>query len=207
MFLWGFSGSGKTAISLETVKIKVSHCKEKNKPVRVIVTKYTDHDEQLLTVMREYLKNIEVQILPLAQLCEDLNCNFNITKPKDTINAVIRSLSSEKTEHLTIFVCDEVEPCRIDGQTTPDWTDLTTADNVEWILSMRPTTGSKEAINMKPPSDPSILDRKLLTSHRNSYPIRSVLVVHHYILLIVLYFTDRSSTTALLIMQRGEVSQ
>ena len=27
---------------------------------------------------------------------------------------------------------------------------------------------------MKPPSDPSILDRKLLHGHRNSYPIRSV---------------------------------
>ena len=27
---------------------------------------------------------------------------------------------------------------------------------------------------MKPPSDPSILDRKLLVAHRNSYPIRSV---------------------------------
>ena len=39
---------------------------------------------------------------------------------------------------------------------------------------MRPYTDSRETINMKPPSDPSILDRKLLTSHRNSYPIKSV---------------------------------
>ena len=45
MFLWGFSGSGKTGIAMETVKIKVSHCKEKNKSVRVIVTKYTDSDD------------------------------------------------------------------------------------------------------------------------------------------------------------------
>ena len=90
------------------------------------------------------------------------------------MNSVIRSLSSDETDQLTIFVCDEVEPCRDDGQTTSDWTDLATADNVEWILSIRPDTNSKETINMKPPSDPSILDRKLLTSHRNSYPIRSV---------------------------------
>ena len=48
VFLWGFSGSGKTAISLETVKIKVSHCKEKNKPVRVIVTTYTARDDKQL---------------------------------------------------------------------------------------------------------------------------------------------------------------
>ena len=175
MFLWGFSGSGKTAIAMEAVKIKVSHCKEKNKPVRVIVTKYTAYDDpQLLTVMREYLKNIDVQILTLKQLCKDLNCKWDMTQPKDTINAVIRSLSSEKTDQVTIFVCDEVDPCDYRGQTTPDWTDLATADNVEWILSMRPNTLSTETINMKPPSDPSILDRKLLHGHRNSYPIRSV---------------------------------
>ena len=176
VFLWGFSGSGKTAIAMETVKIKVSHCKEKNKSVRVIVTKYSSRgDEQLLTNMREYLKNIDVQILSLNQLCKDLWCEYDVTQPKDTINAVIRSLASEKTENqLTIFVCDEVDPCRSDGQTTPDWTDLATTDNVEWILSMRPNTTSEETINMKPPSDPSILDRKLLHGQRNSYPIRSV---------------------------------
>ena len=59
MFLWGFTGSGKTGLAMETVKIKVSHCKEKNKSVRVIVTKYADRDDpQLLTVMREYLKTL-----------------------------------------------------------------------------------------------------------------------------------------------------
>ena len=59
VFLWGFTGSGKTGLAMETVKIKVSHCKEKNKSVRVIVTKYADRDDpQLLTVMREYLKTL-----------------------------------------------------------------------------------------------------------------------------------------------------
>ena len=190
MFLWGFSGSGKTAISMETVKIKVSHCKEKNKSVRVIVTKYSGHDNhQLMTNMRKYLKNIDVQILPsLKQLCKDLNCKWVMTKPKDTIKAVIRSLSLEKTDQLTIFVCDEVPPCRHDGQTTPDWTDLATADNVEWILSIRPTGGiCKETINMKPPSDPSILDRKLVHGHRNSYPIRSVSISSLYYILLIIF--------------------
>ena len=175
VFVWGFSGSGKTAIAMEAVKIKVSHCKEKNKSVRVIVTKYAWQKEpQLLTNMREYLKNIDVQILTLYQLCEDLNCKWDMAQPKAMINAVIRSLSSDETDQLTIFVCDEVEPCRHVGQATLDWTDLATADNVEWILSIRPNTGSEETINMKPPSDPSILDRKLLYGHGNSYPIRSV---------------------------------
>ena len=52
------------------------------------------------------------------------------------MNSVIRSLSSDETDQLTIFVCDEVEPCRIEGQTTLDGTDVATADNEEWILAM-----------------------------------------------------------------------
>ena len=174
MFLWGVSGSGKTILAMEAVKIKLSYCKEKNKSVRVIVTKSSSSDDKLMTNMREYLKNIDVQILSLKQFCIDLNCTFDLDQPKDTINAIIRSLSSDETDQLTIFVCDEVEPCRSEGQTTPDWTDLATADNVEWILSMRPVTDSEETMNMKPPSDPSILYRKLLHGHRNSLPIRSV---------------------------------
>ena len=187
MFLWGFSGSGKTGISMETVKIKLSHCKEKNKSVRVIVTKYSAFDDQqLLTNLKEYLKNIDVQILSLKQLCKDLNCKYSHTQPKDTINAVIRSLSKDETDQLTIFVCDEIVPCHGDGQTTPDWTDLSMAENVEWILSLCPTTNSPETIHMKPPSDPSILDRKLLHSHRNSYPIRLVNSSSYYF---ALYYT------------------
>ena len=192
---------------METVKIKVSHCKEKNKSVRVIVTVYGWQDQQLLTVMREYLKNIDVKIQTLNQLCQDLNCKYELTQPKDTINAIIRSFSSDKTDQLTIFVCDEVEPCRDDGQTTPDWTNLATEDNVEWILSMRPAGRSPETINMKPPSDPSILDRKLLHGHRNSYPIRSVRKVHQHILLIILYITDRSSTGSTLTISRRTIYQ
>ena len=131
MFLWGFSGSGKTAIAMEAVKIKVSHCKEKNKSVRVIVTVFTWAAHQLLTNMKEYLQNIDVQIQTLAQLCNDLDLEFDLCQPKETVNAVIRSLSSDETDQLTIFVCDEIEPCRIEGQTTLDCTDVATADNVE----------------------------------------------------------------------------
>ena len=180
VFLWGFSGSGETAISMETVKVEVSHCKEKNKSVRVIVTTWSGwrYDKQLLTNIREYLKNIDVQILPLEELCADIpKCKWDIDRPKDTINAVIRSLSTDKTSEVTIFVCDEVNLCRPDGQPTPDWTDLATEDNVEWILSMRPDTTCDQTISIKPPTDPErILERKLLHSHRNALLIRSVCI-------------------------------
>ena len=112
--MWGISGTGKTVVSLETVKIKVSHCKENKKSVRVIVTQYGGRKSQLLTNIEEYLENIKnidvpIEILPLKQLCEDLGCPWDMTQPKDTINAVIRSLSSDKSHQVTIFVCDEAE--------------------------------------------------------------------------------------------------
>ena len=97
---------------METVKIKVSHCQEKKKLVRVIMTKYSWKDNEQL--LREYLKNIDVQILTLYQLCENLNLKFDITQPKETINAVITSLTSGDTNQHTIFVCDEVESCHPD---------------------------------------------------------------------------------------------
>ena len=188
VFLWGDFGTGKTSVSLETVKIKVSHCKEKDKSVRVIVTTYGGRDDvQLLANFREYLKNIDAQILPLKQLCENLNCKWDISQPKKTINAVIRSLSSDKSHQLTIFVCDEVSPCRREGQRTPDWTDIATADNVEWILAMAPTSDSRKTMEMMNPSHPAIQDGKLLYSYRNSYPIRSVIICFlNYISIIAL---------------------
>ena len=44
VFLYGSSGTGKTLLSSEAVKIKLSQFKQDNKPVRVIVTSYRHFD-------------------------------------------------------------------------------------------------------------------------------------------------------------------
>ena len=141
LFLWGSSGTGKTVLSLETLKIKLSHFKSQNKTVRVIVTQYwTFRDPFLLENIRQkYLTNIsDVQLLPLYDVCQELNIQWDRYNPRDLINKVIVSLSSAKTHDVTIFLCDEIWPCWDDGQTTPDWRDVMTPDNVQWILSLRP---------------------------------------------------------------------
>ena len=95
LFLWGSSGTGKTLLSLETLKIKLSHFKSQNKTVKVIVTTYRGETPLLENIRWKYLVNIsDVQILPLYQLCEELNINFRVGHPRDTINNVISSLSS-----------------------------------------------------------------------------------------------------------------
>ena len=177
MFLWGSSGTGKTLLSLETLKIKLSHFKSQNKTVKVIVTTYQNRDTTLLENIRQkYLVNIcDVQILPLYQLCQELNIECDYNHPRDLINNVIRELSSAKTHDVTIFLCDEIYPCwNDDGQITPDWRDVITPDNVQWILSFNPRGYSKETINLTPPSHSSVVERKLIHGHRNAYLIRSV---------------------------------
>ena len=173
LFLWGSSGTGKTLLSLETLKIKLSHFKSQNKIAKVIVTQfYTWYDPVLLENIRQkYLVNIsDVQILTLRKLCEELNINYDPGRPRDTINNVISSLSSDNTHDVTLFYCDEIEPC-VSG--IPDWRDVITPENCQWILSFNPRGYSKETINLTPPSHSSVVERKLIHGHRNAYLIRS----------------------------------
>ena len=152
LFLWGSSGTGKTVLSLETLKIKLSHFKAENKTVKVIVTTFWNETSLLENIRQKYLANIsDVQILPLEELCHELNIksqHLKSVRPRDLINEVILSLSSAKTYDITIFLCDEIRPCDSEGQTTPDWRDLITRENCQWILSLRPLGYSEETINL-----------------------------------------------------------
>ena len=204
LFLWGSSGTGKTVLSLETLKIKLSHFKSQNKTVRVIVTQYcTSLNPFLLENIRQkYLNNIsDVEILPLDDLCEELNIEFDYDSPRDLINKVIVSLSSAKTHDVTIFLCDEILPCSYTGQTTPDWRDVMTPDNVQWILSFNPRGYTVETINLTPPSHSSVVERKLIHGHRNAYLIRSAGIssfyISHYFII-----TDCSTHSSFLTMGR-----
>ena len=76
---------------------------------------------------------------------------------------------------------DELYPCVGEGQTTPDWSDITTADNVIWILSVNPVSDSDEMINLSPPVSDKVLSTKLVRGHRNCLEIRSVVISSFYI--------------------------
>ena len=204
LFLWGSSGTGKTVLSLETLKIKLSHFKSQNKTVRVIVTQFNTISVTFLleNIRQKYLNNIsDVEILLLYDLCEELNIQFDYNNPRDLINKVIVSLSSAKTHDVTIFLCDEIWPCWDDGQTTPDWRDVMTPDNVQWILSFNPAGDSEETMNLTPPSHSSVVERKLIHGHRNAYLIRSAGIssfyISHYFII-----TDCSTPSSFLTMRR-----
>lgn len=206
LFLWGSSGTGKTVLSLETLKIKISHFKSQNKTVEVIVTTFWGDPFLLENIRQKYLVNIsDVQIIPLSQLCQELNIQFKRDNPRETLNKVISSLSSAKTHDITIFLCDEIPPCDSDGQTTPDWRDVMTPDNVQWILSLQPFTYCEETINLTPPSHSSVVERKLIHGHRNAYLIRSAGIssfyISHYFII-----TDCSTPSSFLTITRRTTS-
>ena len=140
-------------------------------------------DDPLIENMKNQLRNIEeVSVLPLRKLCADLGIDYDLKHPKDLINKIIRSLSTH-SDHHHLFVCDEVFACHSDGQKTADWSDLATAENVTWVLAIRPdSVNSSDNKNLIPPSDSdSIISRKLLHIHRNCYQIRSVSIGLFYI--------------------------
>ena len=207
LFLWGSSGTGKTLLALETLKIKLSHFKSQNKTVKVIVTTFWVKPLLLGNIRQKYLVNIsDVQIISLPYLCQELNIECDRKQPRDLINNVIRELSSAKTHDVTIFLCDEIYPCwNDDGQITPDWRDVITPDNVQWILSFNPKGHSNETINLTPPSISSIVERKLIHGHRNAYLIRSAGIssfyISHYFII-----TDCSTPSTFLTMPRSPSS-
>ena len=131
-------------------------------------------DNPLIENMKNQLRNIEeVSVLPLNKLCADLGIDYDWKHPKDLINKIIRSLSTNSNQQYLIM-CDEVFGCKEGGQTSADWSDLATAENVTWVLAIRPNSDSRDMENLTPPSGPSVISRKLLHSHRNCYKIRSV---------------------------------
>ena len=177
VFLYGSSGTGKTILGAEIVKIKLSQMTIDDKPTRVIVTQFNtvSVSELLLQNFREkYFKNIDCQVLPFKVLCDGLNIEFVINQPRVMINKVIVKLAEMK-EKIVILV-DELYPCVGEGQTTPDWSDVTTADNVVWILSVRPSSSSDETINLSPPVSDKVLSTKLVRGYRNCLEIRSVVI-------------------------------
>ena len=188
IFMGGSSGTGKTLLSSEAVKIKITQLESEKKPVRVIVTMYASSESDLLlqNFKDKYFPNMntDISVKTFAKLCEDLTMDCDYSYPKEMINKIVGSLSSSDPEQITIFMCDELYGCDDHGQVSADWSDLSTAPNVIWILSVNPEGASVEMQNFRPPSGPGILSTKLVHGHRNCYQIRSVSCYF-----IILYFS------------------
>ena len=93
LLLEGSSGTGKTLLSSEAVKIKISQLKSQDKPV--IVRTYLGIEDQLLNNFREqYFANVDVTIKPIKKLCEEHGLKHDTKHPKAEMTQIINSLSS-----------------------------------------------------------------------------------------------------------------
>ena len=156
VFLYGSSGTGKTIVSAETVKIKLSQFKSINKPVKVIITQFTPRENDILmkNFKEKHFCEMDISICSLKMLSESLDIDFDYQHPKKMIEEVVNKLSERK--EMTILLCDELFSCDTEGQKTPDWSDMRTADNVVWILALRPDSGSRETTNLIEPRDANV---------------------------------------------------
>ena len=105
LFMYGRSGSGKTILGAEIVKIKLSQMIESKKDVRVIITQYNSSESDLLlqNLREKYFKNIDSQVLSFENLIRDLDIEYDGSQPKDMINKVTGELSQMK-ENIILFV-------------------------------------------------------------------------------------------------------
>ena len=94
VFLYGRSGTGKTILGAEIVKIKLSQLMANKEDVKVIVAQYhANYSSLLLQNLREkYFKNIDCQVLSLSDLCGQLHIELDWKHSKDTINRVINRI-------------------------------------------------------------------------------------------------------------------
>ena len=120
VFLYGSSGTGKTILGAEIVKIKLSQLMADKNDVTVIVTQYRASESHLLlqNLREKYFKNINCKVLTFEEICREKNIECDMDQPKDMINRVIEKLS--QMEKNSILFVDELWPCGDDGQTTPD---------------------------------------------------------------------------------------
>ena len=95
--MYGSAGTGKTLILCEALKIKLSQLLSQGRRVRILATGFSYLTIELLNNFRtKYLVNMkDIEVMDLEELCLDLNIDYNMRTPRDTINRVITSLSDK----------------------------------------------------------------------------------------------------------------
>ena len=174
--MWGSAGTGKTLILMEALKIKLSKLLRLGKRVRILATTYYKENTELQKkYVEKYLVNMkDVEVMSLEKLCDDLNIEYDIWRPRETVNRVIRSLSDSSDQDVTtLLLMDEVWPTTA-HQPTPDWRDLAVRENVVWLLGLSPNPRGASSTEVLPPENSSVLTRHLVHKHRNCPQIRNV---------------------------------
>ena len=113
VFLWGSSGTGKTLMLCEALKIKISQLRRRGKKdVRVFVATMNGTEPLLKDIEEKYLSDINVEgIMSLYDLSKKLNVQRDPAHPPSWLENILSHLSADQSSSShTILVVDEVMP-------------------------------------------------------------------------------------------------
>ena len=115
---------------------------------------------------KHYLVNIDtINFNKMKHLCDGLNIKYERTKPQETMNNVVKSLSDKYKDRLVILLCDEM-----DSWFLSDWSNMKkTCHNVIWLIAINPR-GIPH--NMILPTSDDVIKKQLFVKYRNCYQIR-----------------------------------
>ena len=176
LLLWGTSGSGKTLLAAEALKMMISQLKRKGEQeIQVIVTSMMGQDPLMQDLKHRYLPGIQKDcFLKMNELTQRLGVVVGLDEPKSMIKNIMDQLSTQMSQSPshTILLIDEVYPVSKEEQSKDeelmaDWTSLKTKEGVHFILSFSTFSTTNTFFNVTLPTDKEILCQKLTVPHRN----------------------------------------
>ena len=192
VFVWGTSGSGKTLMLAEALRMKTSQREREGKQVRVFIS--IMFGESLMSDLKQkYLPNltdvgdVTVRFVHLVDLATELDVKYNRNHPRATLENILASLSDhhDTDPNHTILVVDEVIPQSDEEEQSggiADWSYFSSSqDGVDIILALGTFTASRTLHKVKPPSDLQFVCQRLTKPHRNSKGIQRFMrfFLHH----------------------------
>ena len=179
LLLFGSSGTGKTLLLCEALKIKICKLKRREMKIKVFVTTFEWMAELILQKIKdEYLNTLaeEISFIGLRELCKTLDVEYDSFKAQATLNHVIPALSAQHEDAQVLLLCDELWCCS--SRAEPIWSEIATPDNVHWFIALNPSTdpiakyGKQVEISL--PTCEDVHCFQLLEKHRNSLPIKEL---------------------------------
>ena len=177
LFLWGTSGSGKTLMLAEALKMKLSHLRREGKQeIRVIVTTMQGRDPLMKDLQEKYLPDIArnsfIEIRELARELSD-DIRYEKDRPQNTLKNLLIFLNAQRSHSSshTILLVDEVIPMSKEEEDNDagkaDWSSLRSPEGVDFIVSLHTFASSAAVWEVVPPTDSRVLSHRLTTPHRN----------------------------------------
>ena len=146
IFLWGSSGSGKTLMLAEALKMKTSQLTRKGCPFQVIVTTMMGDILLLEDLKQKYLKDLSEVVDIRFSSTDDLSKEFDlkrnaINETRGWMEELFSLLANRQNGMRTIILIDEILPVRRSEPETvdnvADWSSLKSRPNVDFLVVPR----------------------------------------------------------------------